>query len=128
MGQHAALTGTDLHISRERFIKRNSGAPDFAMAAPFIGDGVLYPDQLDLSAIVPAGAIAVLLSIECPAPNSVVLFANQTTMARALVSGISPLPSTYMLPIDDTANDRLVDVQCGLGTVLCNVSVLGWWF
>jgi hypothetical protein len=130
MGYHDTLTGTDLHISRERFVPRNVAVDDFTIGAPFIADGALYPNQLDLSAIVPAGAKAVKLMIGVDVASELILFANQTTMIRNMIDTGTPMVGkniTVDINLDQVADDRLIDVTCAVGSTLCQVAVLGWY-
>lgn len=127
---HKNLPVSEVHISRERYVPRNVAVDDFGIGAPFIADGALYVNQLDLSAIVPAGAKAVKLQIGVDVASEIIIFANQTTMLRNMIDTGTPMVGgniTVDINLDTVADDRLLDVTLAVGSTLATVAVVGWY-
>jgi len=111
-----------------RFIPRNCGAAsDFIIGAPFIADGFLHVNQLNLSAIVPRDAIAVVLICQVDPMASLLIQVNQTNQAGNRI-GISFLVGNYpyLINLDTIANDRCLDVILSGGALMVGINVAGW--
>jgi len=114
------------------YVPRRVAVPDFThLTHPT--NNALHIDGLDLSAIVPAGAIGVVLKLEGTlgtAGDWYFIYTNQTDIENskqfANDEGVRLGPSIVILPIDP---DLLLDYRSGEtigGTMTYGISVQGW--
>lgn len=144
--QHSSLTGVDLHATKDdsvgpaqasaglgRYVPRSAGAYDFT-EANFTHDGAWHTDGLNLSAIVPAGAIAVHLVLYILGTTAGKVFALQKNAVDTLnytwniIQGATAFNVDAIVAVDP---DRLMDYLSSLtgtdGTTrLSRLAVLGW--
>jgi len=124
-----AVTTPKLAAGIGLYVPRAVTDPDKTIL-DFICDGGLHEDGLDFSAIVPAGARAVvfnaetMLSIFIPPAK---IYRNQVyrqnTFILPVETGGSWAGGHYILPCDP---DRLFDYEVGNGYGAINLTVIGW--
>jgi len=124
------IAGSKLAPGFGLFTIRRVSATDFD-SVDFTWDGNLHADGLDLSAIVPANAIGVLLGIYAStggSPASLIIGTNQTdalynTIKAALIAGLSNKVIFAVVPLDP---DLLLDYTATGTFSALSVVVLGW--
>lgn len=124
------VTKAKAELGFGRYVVRIVAAWDFVIGN-FTTDGTYKINGLDLSGIVPAGAVAVCLRVETldDAADSLFLIrhsaANDTTQMRATTQAANVnFDANAVLPID---TDRMMDYYGeNLAFVSINVAVLGW--
>ena len=114
------------------YVPRNLSAWDFTEAASFGTTGSWQADGLDLSSIVPSGAVAVhliMLGVDDSAtsyfgirPNSTPAGFNQATIYTG-VSAVDGSWLSFILPID---SNRLMDYYASANMTYKRLSVAGW--
>lgn len=111
-----------------RYVPRKPEDFDFELGRPFIADDNYYVNQLDLSGIVPSGALAVIFTINVAGVGGRLdLTANNSDMIYCKISVVSgDGESTHILNLDLTANDRKVDALCFAGTTGIRMRVQGY--
>lgn len=140
-GDTAYSTDTDIYYSwsgsawlaggEPYFVERLIGASD-KQVGDFVTDGTWKVNGLDLSAIVPPGAIAVRirLLVNDDAANSVVSLMRDAVNVENFMSvktHVANIPDskTEEISID---TDRLLDYNgSNVAFVTINLTVLGWW-
>lgn len=128
--QHNSLSGADLHISKNRYFPRRANVPD-KTAIDFIKDAANHVNGLDLSAIVPADAVGVILGWSYKSGilsnrgfiwTDVTNFAMDYTYLETKVVAREEY-TVDTLPID---SDRLMDYNVSITTAFLDLTVLGW--
>lgn len=112
------------------FVERLANAIDFDKTA-FTCDGALHLDGLDLSAIVPVGAIAVRIRLMVldDAAGSVVTLRRDAGSGQNVIEVRPSVANIFEKRVEDISidSDRLLDYVCA-NTVYNNIdlTVLGW--
>lgn len=113
------------------YVPRAVVAADFGLG-DFTLDGAWHVDDLDLSAIVPADAVAVHLNIVArgnAASLTLNLRANATTKVSntlyvtTQVANVTTFEAHGIVYVD---SDRLLDTYASVGLNIAGVTVLGW--